>query len=65
MPHVLTAREARDRFGEVLRRAETNGETFIVEKKGRPRPRGRKAAGCQRLHAVSGKDRCSAFAGRA
>ncbi|MBC7357294.1 MAG: type II toxin-antitoxin system Phd/YefM family antitoxin [Desulfacinum sp.] len=36
MPHVLTAREARDRFGEVLRRAETNGETFIVERKGRP-----------------------------
>lgn len=36
MERVMTATEARVRFGEVMRRAVENGEPIIVERSGKP-----------------------------
>ncbi|MGQ9467085.1 MAG: type II toxin-antitoxin system Phd/YefM family antitoxin [Anaerolineae bacterium] len=36
MPTVISATEAKNRFGEVIRRVYRNGETFIVERDGLP-----------------------------
>ena len=36
MPATITATEAKNRFGEVIRRVYKNGETLIVERGGLP-----------------------------
>lgn len=36
MPTVISATEAKNHFGEVIRRAYRDGETFIVERDGLP-----------------------------
>lgn len=36
MPRVISATEAKNRFGEVIRRVYRDGETFIVERDGLP-----------------------------
>lgn len=36
MPTVISATEAKNRFGEVIRRVYRDGETFIVERDGLP-----------------------------
>lgn len=36
MPTVISATEAKNRFGEIIRRAYRDGETFIVERGGLP-----------------------------
>jgi prevent-host-death family protein len=36
MPATITATEAKNRFGEVIRRVYKNGETLIVERSGLP-----------------------------
>lgn len=36
MPIVISATEAKNRFGEVIRRVYRDGETFIVERDGLP-----------------------------